>query len=201
VKLGLHGRATALLSVTAVTALLLTGCPPERPPACPPTAASSTPPPQRLCHPHTVILVRHAEKAAADPGDKDPDLSPKGRERATRLATLLGKASITRLVATEFKRTQQTLAPLSAQVGKPVEIRAAGKTNDLIRELADAPPGSTTVVATHSNVIPKIASDLGAGRLNGVDAQGNLSEDEFSRVVMLSVGCSASAALVELSSD
>lgn len=191
-------RRTLAAALALALSSVLLGCPPDRP-ACPPTIGVKEAP-QRLCNPHTVVLVRHAEKAAVDPHDRDPDLSPKGRERAARLATLLAKTSPSRLVASEYKRTQQTLAPLSERVGKPVETRSADHTDDLVRELRDAPPGSTTVVATHSNVIPKIATDLGGGALRDV-TDGALPESDYGRVLVVSVGCSASASVVELSSD
>lgn len=193
------GRSFAWQLAAAMLAACLCGCPPEKRPACDPSTAR--PAPQRLCNPHSVILVRHAEKAAADPQERDPELSPKGRERAARLETLLGKAQITQLIATEYKRTQETLAPLSARVAKQVETRPAAKTNDLVRELRDAPPGSTTVVATHSNVIPLIVHELGGGPLRGLTADGILPEDDYGRVLVMSVGCSTSATVVELSSD
>jgi broad specificity phosphatase PhoE len=148
------------------------------------------------------VLVRHAEKAAPlDPQDKDPDLSPRGQERAARLATLLGKTAVTRLVATEYKRTQHTLTPLSERVGKPIEVRPAARTNDLVRELRDASPGSTTVVATHSNVIPVIVRDLGGRTLRDLGPDGMLAENDYARVLVVAVGCSADASVVELSSD
>ena len=183
--------AACLVAVAASTV----GCPAERGPAVAPSSAVS------VCNPHSVVLLRHAEKSAADPKDRDPALSPKGQDRAARLATLLGHASITRLVASEYKRTQQTLALLSERVGKPVEAHSAAQSNDLVRELRDAPPGSTTVVATHSNVIPQLVRALGAGPLAGVGDDGNLPETEYGRVLVLSVGCSAVTSMVELSSD
>ena len=155
-----------------------------------------------MCNPHAVILVRHAEKALpVDPQDRDPDLSPKGHDRAARLMKLLGNTSITRLVASEYKRTQHTLAPLADRVAKPIETRAAAQSKDLVRELRDAPPGSTTLVATHSNVIPLLVRELGGPSLAGLDAEGNLPETEFGRVLILSIGCSTVASLVELNSD
>jgi broad specificity phosphatase PhoE len=180
------------------------GCPAERRPACDPAEAArqgAQQPPQRLCNPHAIVLVRHAEKAAVDPQERDPDLSPRGRERASRLAALLGKASIARLVATEYKRTQQTLVPLSEATGKQVDVRKAGQTNDLVRELREAPPGTTTVVATHSNVIPMLVRELGGGAVRDVGPEGALAENDYGRVFVLSVGCSTSASVIELSSD
>ena len=68
--------------------------------------------------------------------------------RATRLATMLGTTHVTRLVASDVKRTQQTLQPLAEKLHEPIDVRPANRSADLIRELRDAPPGSTTVVAT-----------------------------------------------------
>jgi len=190
--------ALVLLGVALAFGAL--GCPPAKP-ACGADGAASQPAPPRLCNPHSVVLVRHAEKVTDDPKERDPELTPKGRERAARLATLLGKTTVSRLVATEYKRTQRTLVPLSERAGKPVEVRSAAQTNDLVRELRDAPPGSTTVVATHSNVIPMIVRELGGGPLRGVGSDGALPDDDYSRMLVVSVGCSASASVVELSSD
>lgn len=189
-------RALALLAL----AFASVGCPPAKP-ACGPNGGTSQAPVAHLCNPHSVVLVRHAEKVTDDPKERDPELTPKGRERAARLGTMLGKANVSRLVATEYKRTQHTLVPLSERVGKPVEVRSAAQTNDLVRELRDAPPGSATVVATHSNVLPRILEALGGGPLRNVGADGTLADDDYARVLVMSVGCSASAAVVELSSD
>ena len=197
----MNARAPLLwLSFATALAGGLLGCPPEkRPPSTPVAAPRDTA--KDPCRPHTVILVRHAEKAVVAPAERDPDLSTQGQARAARLATLLGKASITRLVATEYKRTQQTLAPLGAKIGKPVDVSKAGQTDDLVRELRDAPEDTTTVVATHSNVVPKIVHDLGGAPLRDLGPDGFLPETDFSRVLVLTVGCSLQPPLLELSSD
>ena len=71
---------------------------------------------------HTVFLVRHAERADTTPGaarrwPTDPDLSDAGRARAESLAAALKDAKITAIYTTEFKRTQQTAAPLAKALG------------------------------------------------------------------------------------
>lgn len=193
-------RSAAVVLLATSLALAALGCPPAKS-ACGADGVASQRAPPRLCNPHSVILVRHAEKEVGDPNERDPELTPKGRDRATRLATMLGKTAISRLVATEYKRTQHTLVPLSERAGKPVEVRSAAQTKDLVRELRDAAPGSTTVVATHSNVLPMIVRELGGGPLRDVGADDMLPEHEYARVLVLSVGCSASPSVVELSSD
>src|SRR4051794_32039605 len=88
----------------AITALvLLTACTagPKPSPEPAPVAGSTT-----------VYLVRHAEKALANPNDADPDISSIGRDRAKALASRLGASGVTAIVTTQFKRTQETAEPL-----------------------------------------------------------------------------------------
>src|SRR5205823_9140645 len=59
----------------------------------------------------TIFIVRHAEKAAS--GGDNPDLSEAGRARAETLASMLKDAGVSAIYVTEFKRTQQTAAPLA----------------------------------------------------------------------------------------
>jgi broad specificity phosphatase PhoE len=58
----------------------------------------------------TVFIVRHAEKAD---NSKDAELSEAGRARAEALANMLRDSKISVIYTTEFKRTQQTAAPLA----------------------------------------------------------------------------------------
>jgi len=142
--------------------------------------------------PHTVILVRHAEKDTAK--DKnDPPLTERGTQRAEELARLLGHAGVTRLVASEFQRTQATLAPLAAATGVALETRPAKELAALAAELAAAPAGSVTVVAGHSNTVPALAKALGV-TLTELDANGYLADDQYDRLFLLTVGAGAAEA-------
>src|SRR5690348_14604182 len=67
--------------------------------------------PDGLFYPRTIVVVRHAEKGNDNP--TDPSLSDAGVLRALELAKLFGSAKVTHLFASEFQRTQQTLAPLA----------------------------------------------------------------------------------------
>jgi phosphohistidine phosphatase SixA len=112
----------------------------------------------------TVILVRHAERdAAGDP--KDPGLSEAGRKRSQALARLLARSGATHFFASEFKRTQETLAPLvemaDGQTGAKVEVVGAGKARELVGRLRALPAGSVSVVAGHSNTLPALIAELG----------------------------------------
>src|SRR5690242_4549543 len=67
----------------------------------------------------TVILVRHAEKKI-EPQNPDPDLTPEGAERAQEIAREFGGAGINTIFATQYKRTQETVKPLSDRIGVPI---------------------------------------------------------------------------------
>ncbi len=141
--------------------------------------------------PHTVILLRHAEKdTAAD--TQDPGLTAAGEERARELARLLGHAGISRLVASEFRRTQATLAPLAAATQLSVETHPASDLDGLAGELRRAPAGSLTVVAGHSNTLPALAEKLGAP-LAGLEPGENLADSEYDRLFVLTIGLGSSA--------
>jgi len=104
----------------------------------------------------TIFIVRHAEKADAT---KDPDLSEVGRARAEALAKMLKDANITAIYATEFKRTQQTAAPLAKVLGITVTILPAKDNAALIAKLR-ASTGNALVVG-HGDTIPDLIKALG----------------------------------------
>lgn len=140
----------------------------------------------------TVILVRHAEKASDDP--RDPSLSESGRARAQALAKLLAPAGATRLVVSEFRRTQETLAPLAAALALELERAPAGELEQLALSLLAAPPGATVVVAGHSYTVPALAARLGAP-LAGVGRAERpaLDEAEYDRLFVLTLPPAGSA--------
>ena len=106
-----------------------------------------------------VFLVRHAEKAAEP--KEDPPLSERGRERAARLAELLGEAGVTALYATEWRRTQDTLKPLAERLQRSVRVLPA-KDDAAFARAIRAERGGVVVVAGHSNTLGPILEALGA---------------------------------------
>jgi phosphohistidine phosphatase SixA len=107
----------------------------------------------------TIFVVRHAEKAQGG-DEKDPDLSDAGRARAESIAKVLKDARITAIYATEFKRTQQTAAPLARAMQLNVTIVPAKEIATLASQVK-ATDGAALVVG-HSNTIPQILEALGA---------------------------------------
>jgi len=128
--------------------------------------------------PLTVFVVRHAEKG---PGSPDPSLTDAGRRRAEALARVLKDAQVTALYVSEFKRSQETLAPLAKATGLTPMVVYAGQMDDLIAMLRALPAGSRAVVASHSNLVHLIVE-----RLSGqtVPALGDL---DYDRMVVVTV--------------
>ncbi len=143
---------------------------------------------EALAQPTTIVLVRHAEK---DPqaDARDPGLSEEGRARAQRLARMFAASGVTHLFASEYHRTQDTLAPLAERAQKKVEVTPGAKTADLLKALDALPGGSIAVVAGHSNTVPAIAAHYGvllAGTVKS--AQGEvLPEDAFDRIYVITL--------------
>ena len=130
----------------------------------------------------TVFLVRHAERADTVPGTpatmgNDPDLSEAGRVRAESLATLLKDAKISAIFATEFKRTQQTAAPLAKALGLTVKIVTSKDTAALVKQVKSA-KGNVLVVG-HSNSVPDVIKGL------GVSTPVSIGDDDFDNLFLV----------------
>ena len=111
--------------------------------------------------PRLIYLVRHAERA--DDGT-DSDLSSQGFERAQRLADFLRHVPVQAIYATNYQRTQKTVAPLAAAKGLTTRVLSADKTEALAGELRESSAG-VVVVAGHSNTIPQLIEQLGGGQV------------------------------------
>jgi phosphohistidine phosphatase SixA len=104
-----------------------------------------------------IVIVRHAEKA--NDGTSDPPLTNAGQARAKRLAEILTGARVAALYATQYQRTQQTLAPLAAQTGLPIIVRPITSEGprdhavQLAQEILSSDNTGTVVIAGHSNTV------------------------------------------------
>ena len=143
----------------------------------------------------TVVLVRHAEKASLP--RHDPDLSEAGVERANILAAMFEHATVSAIYTTQFTRNRQTAKPLADWQGivptvLPIE---SGKVTDyaqaLKRDVLLNHSGELIVVVAHSNTVNDIILAFG-----GPDV-GDLREDEYDRVFVVTIARSGKASLIE----
>jgi phosphohistidine phosphatase SixA len=130
----------------------------------------------------SVFVVRHAERTdtgtgMTPPPGADPDLSAAGQVRAASLAAMLEDAGITAIYATQYKRTQQTAAPLAAALGVTVITIPSADTAALAAKLKAA-PGNVLVVG-HSNTVPDVIKGL------GVDARVTVAESEYDKLFIV----------------
>jgi broad specificity phosphatase PhoE len=122
----------------------------------------------------TIFIVRHAEKADAT---KDPDLSDAGRARAEALAKILRDTNITAIYATEFKRTQQTAAPVMKALGLALTTLPAENSAALTAKLRAS--NSNSLVVGHGNTIPNLIKEL------GISEPINIAENDYDNLFLV----------------
>jgi len=141
-----------------------------------------------------VVVVRHAEKGTDDA--KDPSLSAEGQARAQRLAAALKDLPLTAVVASQFKRTQQTAQPAAQAQGLEVKVREIGDSPTFARELAhhirQDHAGHALLVVGHSNTVPDVVEAL-----TGVKPA-PIADDEFDRVYVVTLPADGKARFVVL---
>src|SRR6266513_6274562 len=108
----------------------------------------------------TIILIRHAEKIV-DPNNPDVDLSAAGQARAQEIARMFGDTGINAIYATQYKRTQETVKPLSDKTGVPVTTVNSKGTADLLAQIRAQHSGQTIFIAGHNNTVPEIIFAVG----------------------------------------
>ena len=109
----------------------------------------------------TIILVRHAEKDISDGGtSSDPNLSAEGRLRAQRFARLIKKYKPRRIYSTNYKRSVQTVAPLSERRKLRIQLYDPQKLSELAAQITSFKKGRRIVIVGHSNTVPALANLL-----------------------------------------
>ena len=134
---------------------------------------------------NTVFVVRHAERADSASGGSsmmanDPDLSEIGKARAESLAAVLKDAGIMAIYTTEYKRTQQTAAPLAKALGIEVTAVPAREMPALIEKLKAAT--ANVLVIGHSNTVGDVIARL------GVTDTVKLADDDYDRLFVVVKG-------------
>jgi len=102
---------------------------------------------------NSIYLIRHAEKA--NDGTKDPALTEKGLQRAQNIVQMLSHAGISKVYATDYKRTQMTAQPMADYLGLEVLSYNPSELSVLVQQLKD--DQANVLVVGHSNTTPQLA--------------------------------------------
>ncbi len=126
----------------------------------------------------TVILVRHAEKASQE---DDSPLTAAGTERAKELARVLAGVKVDAIYMTQFRRVQDTAAPVAAAFGMTPIVRNTGATYaaDLAKHIRATHAGQTVLVVGHSNTTINVMKALGASDV------ASMPESEYDNLFVL----------------
>jgi broad specificity phosphatase PhoE len=124
-----------------------------------------------------IFLVRHADRASSA---DDSLLSPAGEQRAECLARTLADAGITKVFATDVRRTQQTAQPVSREFHIETTIIAKSRTAELVSEIKQSDSKPVLVVA-HADTLPAIVEQLGAGTIP------KFADREYDRLLVIPV--------------
>jgi hypothetical protein len=189
-------------------ALLLAGCGvAERPESRVETLAAVENAP--FVNAHAIIILRHAAidtALKATLGNQVP-LTTRGQDRAKEVVTALHDAGITRIVTSTALRTQQTAAPLAAELhikpetpvghgaegpaatmagppagtGRALPSPAMAEAGTVYGFLAEsARPTDTILLVHHHSVIPSIMAEFGFTHEPAID-----DATEFDRVYVI----------------
>jgi broad specificity phosphatase PhoE len=146
--------------------------------------------------PSTVIVVRHAERAAAPAND--PVLSASGSARAEALRIALADAGVSAVVTTHLQRTQLTAKPLADSLGVALTVVRAGSPlqahlDSVAATVRRQPAGSTVLVVGHSNTVPGIIAALGGPKM------ADLCDSQYASLFILSFPAAGAPRLIRSS--
>jgi broad specificity phosphatase PhoE len=103
--------------------------------------------------PKTIYIVRHAEKQLEG---NNPELAYVGEVRAKKLAQILEKEAIKRVLSTDYNRTRNTAQPTAAAAGLTLEVYDPKNQETLVADLRGS-EGNVLVVG-HSNTVSQLAN-------------------------------------------
>ncbi len=116
-----------------------------------------------------IYLFRHAEPVfppyKEDP--PNPPLNELGKDRAKKLAHVLGESGITHIFSTDFKRTRETVQPMADLLKLKTEIYDPYTLAEFASKLKQT--HGRLAVAGHSNTTPQLVKLLGGEEGKPID--------------------------------
>lgn len=106
----------------------------------------------------TYFFIRHAEKDATDPQNRDPQLSDKGVERVKKWIELFKETELDQVYSTNYYRTKGTATPIANSKDLEVQIYDPRNLND--EDFQQKTKGKTVLVVGHSNTNPHFVNAI-----------------------------------------
>jgi broad specificity phosphatase PhoE len=136
-----------------------------------------------------VVVVRHADKI--DDSD-DAALSSKGEDQAKRLRHVLKDAGISAVYVTQFRRTRQTVAPLTDALGiEPVTYEQTD-VDGVVARIRRTHADGVVMVVGHRSTVPRVLEKLGCAERVA------LASDETDALFILTLAPGAPPRLLRL---
>jgi 2,3-bisphosphoglycerate-dependent phosphoglycerate mutase len=129
-----------------------------------------------------IWVVRHAEKDTSDPKEKDPDLSPEGKERAEALAKYLKGEKLDSIFSTNYKRTKLTGYPIADKIGLAIKTYDPAKQKEFAEGLIKNAQGKKMLIIGHSNTVQEILVAFGATK-----PVKDLTDDDYDYIFLLTL--------------
>lgn len=140
-----------------------------------------------------VVIVRHAETEMGS--NADPALSAAGRERAARLARMLGQTGERRgvdaIFASEYQRTQQMAIPLAEMLGLAVNAVSSAAWRNLDDVITREHNGEMVLVVGTSTTVPELVKALSGDEVS-------VRDDEYDAMYMLYLSRLSKPRLIKL---
>lgn len=126
----------------------------------------------------TIIFVRNAEVDQSAAANGDPPLSSLGHRRAELLADALEDidvvAGVDAIYASEFRRTQQTAAPVARRLDLDVRIADPYRVEEFMAEVLREHKGEIVLVVTHGDILAPLVEELhGSKNIPPMDGVGD----------------------------
>jgi len=106
----------------------------------------------------TYYLIRHAEKNRSSETPDDPELMEAGQLRAERWAAHFEDIELDAVYSTDYKRTQETAAPVAKQKG--LEVQSYDPRNLYDSDFQTQTQGKTVLIVGHSNTTPSFVNSI-----------------------------------------
>jgi 2,3-bisphosphoglycerate-dependent phosphoglycerate mutase len=97
--------------------------------------------------PTTILILQHAERLDFTDKDKDPELTPEGKQRAQELLHTVGNAGIAAVFSPKAKRMEQTVQPLQQFLKLPeLNYYEEGSLDKMLQQIRDKYKGKVVLV-------------------------------------------------------